>query len=80
MSGETHRLFDQDSPDELPLSEVRTRKAKSNGTGITYWHWQIDSMAGEWSAVGYPDRAIARKRGAEELRRLRQLAAMQRGE
>lgn len=63
-------------PDALPLDEVQLIEHPAGADGELYWYWRVAGQPE--SLVGYRDPEVARHRGALELRKRRQLAAMRR--
>lgn len=63
-------------PDALPLDEVEVIARPAGAEGAPYHYWRIPGVPE--SLVGYADPEVARKHGALELRKRRQLRAMRR--
>jgi hypothetical protein len=63
-------------PDALPLDEVALIERVGSAEGETYWYWRVPGQPE--SLVGYRDPEVARRKGATELRKRRQLQAMRR--
>ena len=63
-------------PDALPIDEVALVERPGGAEGEPYWYWRVPGQPE--SLVGYRDPEVARKRGAVELRKRRQLQAMRR--
>ena len=68
---------DGPDPDALPLDEVTLRKVRYYGSDSDFYHWSIVGLPESLVAYRLPE--VARRKGAEELRRRRQILAMRRG-